>query len=142
MIRHSIAPTFLFWGHGRETRSLLANSLADFAENAGQNTLAISTNTPFSLINIGLEIEAFVVLWALEIYGLVVGDGISCMYAVLLKKYPRLDAMYRVDVQLLYVRTFESSRKKRITPFARSATHRWSSFFCKRSKIVPVIPDG
>lgn len=114
IIRHSTDATFLLWGHGRKTISLLASSPADFAENSGQNTLAISTNTPFNLTNIGLEIEASVVRWAPEIYGLVVGDGSSCMYAVLLKKYPWLDAMYRVDVQPLHVQTMEWSRNKKV----------------------------
>jgi hypothetical protein len=88
IIRHSTDPTFLLWGHRSETRSLLASSPADFAENAGQNTLAMSTNTPFNLTNIGLEIEASVIRWAPGTYGLVIADGSSCMYAVLLKEYP------------------------------------------------------
>ncbi len=116
IIRRAREPSFLLWGLDSIALNLFASSPADFSDFKQRGTYCAQLLRSFNLTNVGLEIEATLVRYDLDIYGIVVAataDEENVQYAVLLRELPILHVFYRVG--LVQVSSQAETKTKRIT---------------------------
>lgn len=154
IIRRSNEPTFLLWGYEAPlTGALLASSPSDFAGASRDNVSTLEINTAFSLTNIGLEIEGNVIRWAPGTFGLLIGEGNSCIYALVLREWSELNSMVRIGIgrvarprqwstmrKLTILRGTDQQRLEGVERRAEGALHEIFGFSIETEPSLPLTP--
>ena len=117
IMRRSADTTISLWGRGDSTSRLLASSPAKFPKLDVEDLWRHSVGpfTPFNLSNVGFEIEAHLVRWKPNTYGLVLASDNSRIYALLLRKYYPFETLYRIELGEWYSLPLSHNVARKVT---------------------------
>ena len=119
--RRSTDPSFLYWMPEGRARKLLATSPSDFAVVFESRVPMAPSKTPFSLTNIGLEIEGDLIRWQPDTFALILsaqhpGNLNNSLWALILRKsYARSQFMYKIGIAEFDAGNLSMRRTRKIT---------------------------
>lgn len=115
IIRSANEYSFLFWGLNKSTSELLAKSPADF-QHMNRRWIKSSQSKPvFTLNNLGLEVEAELMRFALNTYGFVLPNEDNCLVFIVRKSHLE-ESFHRVSViEVPHQRAWCWHRRRKIT---------------------------
>lgn len=138
IMKHTTDATFLHWSYDttdineRSRTQLLASTPREFSCPFTDNMQSLPIS--FGLTNMALEINGLLICWSPGIYALLLADSEAFRWALLLRKYPWSDEVYKIGICLCErdPDCEQFIRKRRLT-ILRTPTH---------GAILGSLPEG